>query len=547
MDRALIELFRLRLRGGLRRKLNQLKTLRGMLCFVVGVGVMGMCLVAGQLDPIGSEVPGVITNIPPADESTREVLPFFLLAACFLTIATTTGPAIYFSPAEVNFLFAGPFSRRSLLLYKFLAYAVGALMSATIITLFLPRYAGGRPSAFVGSFFALIFVQLFSASVGLIGQSIGQRVFTRVRRAVLLTLLLLVAWGLWQAAQSATEQGLVAMLGEFRNSPLGSILVAPVDVFVRAFAAESLYPDLLVWGLAALAIDGALLGILIWADANYFEAAALQSQRLYQRWQRARRGGLVWSSSSATAAWRLPMFPQLAGTGPIAWRQLTTALRASGRALVVVLIASIAGGPLLAWPGAGDSWTKIAIVVWATVFVLPRVLNFDFRNDQDHLAELKAMPISPRIVAIGQLLAPVLILSVFHLTLLVGAVICTDGSVRGQLLAIIPFVLPMNVLLFGVENLMFLLFPTRMVPMGRLDFEFFGRILVEFSVKCFALAAACCLAVVAGMAVYLGVIESWAIAGSVAWLTLCLTTATVIPCLAWAYRRFDVSLHSPVE
>jgi hypothetical protein len=52
-----------------------------------------------------------------------------LLLACLLTVAVSSGPAIYFSRAEIDFLFTGPFSRRGLLLYKFLSYATGAFVS----------------------------------------------------------------------------------------------------------------------------------------------------------------------------------------------------------------------------------------------------------------------------------------------------------------------------------------------------------------------------------------------------------------------------------
>ncbi len=51
----------------------------------------------------------------------RETLPLVLLFACAVTAATTSGPAIYFNRAEVDFLFAGPFSRRSLLLVNLAA------------------------------------------------------------------------------------------------------------------------------------------------------------------------------------------------------------------------------------------------------------------------------------------------------------------------------------------------------------------------------------------------------------------------------------------
>ena len=44
--------------------------------------------------------------------------------------------------------------------------------------------------------------------------------------------------------------------------------------------------------------------MLIWVDADYFEAATATSRKMYCRWERVRRGGMVWTSERA-AAWHL--------------------------------------------------------------------------------------------------------------------------------------------------------------------------------------------------------------------------------------------------
>ncbi len=546
MDRALLKLFRLRLCGGLRRRLSSLTTVRGALFFLVGLAVLASCLASGGLGGASPDVSQNFPDIATARGPAREIMPFLLLAACLVTIATSTGPAIYFSPAEINFLFAGPFSRRSLLLYKFSFFVTGAAISGLIVAALLPHYAGGRLAAFTGAFLSLIFIQLFSASIGLIGQTIAERTYTRLRRRVLLLILVLVGLGAWRVIVSGMAQGFVAMLADFHHTPAGTILLAPFEVFVRTFSAQTIYPDLLLWGSAALAINAAMLGLLIWVDADYFEAATATSRKMYRRWERVRHGGMV-SMSDRAATWHLPLPPRFGGAGPIAWRQLTTALRTSGKVLALLLIATLVGGPLLILSGERQSspWTAVGIVVWATIFFLPRVFNFDFRNDVDNLAELKALPLPPVIVAIGQISVPTMLLTLLHLTALCGAAVCASEFTRVLLLTLIPFVLPANVLLFGVENLIFLLFPTRLVPLGRADFEFFGRMLVEFAVKCTLLGLACCLAIVLGAIVYHLAGQSWVLFGLVAWLTLSMTAIATLPCIAWAYRRFDVSLHTP--
>src|SRR5690606_4610675 len=72
--------------------------------------------------------------------------------------------------------------------------------------------------------------------------------------------------------------------------PAVRVPLAPFRVFVHTFSAES--AGVLAVGLAAcLAIDAALVLIILGLDADYLESAAAASERLHARLQRARRAG----------------------------------------------------------------------------------------------------------------------------------------------------------------------------------------------------------------------------------------------------------------
>jgi hypothetical protein len=109
VDRALWRLLFLHFRGTLRRRLRGLRTLRGWLLTLIGLAfVGGWVLLASHRSPLTSqEMRGA--EIMPANTA-REVFPPVLLLACLLTVAVSSGPAIYFSRAEIDFLFTGPFS-----------------------------------------------------------------------------------------------------------------------------------------------------------------------------------------------------------------------------------------------------------------------------------------------------------------------------------------------------------------------------------------------------------------------------------------------------
>ena len=106
--------------------------------------------------------------------------PIGMLAFCVMTLVTTAGErAVAFTPAEVDFLFPGPFSRRQLLGYKIARSSFGALFTATIFSFVFLRYSQHWLGGWIGIFLALIFVQLLAMMIVLIGQTIGESAFSR--------------------------------------------------------------------------------------------------------------------------------------------------------------------------------------------------------------------------------------------------------------------------------------------------------------------------------------------------------------------------------
>src|ERR1700744_4464540 len=102
MPPALFKLLRLQGRSVLRRMFRGAKTPRGATFFVVGA-IMFFLWFAGTM-----------TNailLPRADPHVvRIYFPLAMLGFCLMTLVTTAGErAVAFTPAEVDFLFPGPF------------------------------------------------------------------------------------------------------------------------------------------------------------------------------------------------------------------------------------------------------------------------------------------------------------------------------------------------------------------------------------------------------------------------------------------------------
>jgi hypothetical protein len=534
---ALRQLLRLQFRGALRRTGRQMRTPKGIAFAVIGalVGFVWLASVAFS------------TTVGPKSnpEKVRDVAPLALALMCLVNIVGGGGDkAISFTPGEVNFLFPGPFTRRELMSYKLAKTVLGTLAGAAFLSFVLLPYAGGYPAAFAGAFLAFLFMHLLTLALVMTAQVVGERAYTRGRRVVLAVLAAAVVLAVAQALASAGREGFWPFVASVRRSAVGGVLLAPFDVFARLFTARAVWPDLLLWSGIGAAMNAALLALVVRLDADYLEAAAGASQRAYERLQRM-RGERRLSSAAAgrPPRGRVPLLPWLGGAGPTAWRQLTTMLRTARGTLVLMVLLCAA----LAWLAANGKGQVAAFVSggsWATI-VLSSTLKFDFRGDLDQLAWLKAQPVRPTAAAAGQLVAPVLLMTLLHAVLIAAAAAVAPPGQRVLVLLAVPFVVPFNVLLFAVENALFLLFPTRTLGAAAGDLGHVGRQIVFFLLKLVLVAIPCGLAAGLGVAAGMMAGRSLAVGVSVALLTLALAAAAAVPAVGWAYRHFDPSADTP--
>jgi hypothetical protein len=540
LNLILVKLLLLRLRGGVRQRLQELKTLRGLLFLLVTVAVFALIKIQPALpvNPSGSIFSSDLVQLR---GQMAQYMPIGLLAAFLLTVFLSPSACLYFSPSEINLLFSGPFTRRALLLYKLGSYAFGALLSSLLIMLLVPTSSYSSQATFLGVFLTLLFMQLLTVATGLLGQWLRRYLCLRVKCSYLIisTLILLIAATGWYYAD--VSSGLTGVLTQFQASMGGALLLAPFNVFAHIFLSKSIFPDLFTWATLGLAMNVGLVTVVILLDRHSCEASIAASLERHKRWDRTRRSGLPWGANPLIAR-SLMQPPMLGGIGPIVWRQMLSAFRSSSNVLLAFLAIAIVAGPLLVIASADVSkWSLIGGVFVAAIFVLPRTLIFDFRSDLDIMQNFKALPLSAWKISIGQLVSPVLLTSLIELVLLGSAAILLDSQSRFFLIGISPFLVPFNMLLYGVENLFFLLFPAPLVPIGRADFDFIGRTIVGYAITTTILIGSCFLAAGAGYLAVNAMGLPWHTFVVVAWLSLTLIALMTLPLLSWAYNRFDVS------
>jgi hypothetical protein len=337
-----------------------------------------------------------------------------------------------------------------------------------------------------------------------------------------------------------------------RGSRAGAILLAPLEVFGRLFTADAWWPAGLAYAGLAVAMDVALLAVVFFLDADYLEAAASKSAAVYERMRRMRQGGVMAASSAPgsgrRARWRLPQLPYAAGAGPMAWRQATAAVRNGRGMLMMLLFLAVAAGPAIlaarneeGGGASGVSGIAVGAMAWITLIV-GAWLRFDFRGDLDQLDYLKSLPVAPWAMAAGQIVTPTVLMTICHLLIVAGVTAALGHADRVLVFAAVVC-LPFNAMLFAIENLIFLLFPTRAAA-NPADFQGYGRqILLLFAKGLLTLVAggiAAALAMVAHL-----LTDSWVVSAATAGVVLTVIAAALVPAVGWAYARFDVSSDVP--
>jgi hypothetical protein len=186
--------------------------------------------------------------------------------------------------------------------------------------------------------------------------------------------------------------------------------------------------------------------------------------------------------------------PRCGGAGPLVWRQLLGARRHWGSLLTAMIAPAILTcTPLFVIADRNIAFlSTTATLAFYTFLLLPTALRFDFHRDFDRLAILKGLPITPAAAVIGQTLAPVLIAAGFQAAVLALAVVVRSLPLSYLATAVVVM-LPLNMLVFALDNFIYLLYPHRLHQEG---LEIFVRTMLTFTAK--GLLFAVGLAAVAG-------------------------------------------------
>jgi hypothetical protein len=323
-----------------------------------------------------------------------------------------------FSPAEVQFLFPAPVTRRALLVHRMLRAQIGLLFGAVVMAVAVPSASGfGRLRAGVAMWLLLSIGKVYFTGVSLARTRLWSQDST-ARRAAWLPLAAMVvavaiaaraAIGVLRAASPSGLQEFLLQLGAATSTGAAGVVVWPFAAIVRPLFAESAGEYVRAVAMSAVVL-AALVVWVLQSDAAFEDAAATAAER---------RAATASPRRSTYRARRTGVTLALRGRpeGVFAWKAATQTLRTVDRVSLfrlatVVGVLTVSSATLGRANGMATLVGTFALVATAfLVLMAPQMLRVDLREDLRHLELLKTWPLRGPEVIRGQLLWPALLLT----------------------------------------------------------------------------------------------------------------------------------------
>jgi hypothetical protein len=176
-------------------------------------------------------------------------------------------------------------------------------------------------------------------------------------------------------------------------------------------------------------------------------------------------------------------------------------------------------------------------------FLFTMQIPWAFRGDIDHMDSLKALPVAPLALATGELAGGAMVLAAIQLVLLAGLLVA--GASPAIILVAAAFVVPFDVLMLAMNNVLFLIYPVRIAPSTSADFQLFGRVMLFMLLDFLILIPTLGIPAGAGGIAFFVSGSYWPACAVTSWFVLVAELPLMLILLAWTFQRFDPSTETP--
>jgi hypothetical protein len=488
---AIIQLLRLQSRGRRRRMWTRFCQTRRLILSAIA------CVLAVLW--LGNAAMTIWFRETASSETLRALLSLgmILYAGWHFTKAAFFRPESPFDwmPVEREILLAMPLRPRDLVAYQLASVTVTTILKAGLFTLLLLPDLRCAPLGLAGLVLAMMTLEILRISIEIATWGMSRLAFQAYRATVLAVLMaagvaivtVLMRGEVLNERINVGEglrQRLLDVLVQL-NASVFSYFALPFQPFIDLILADALSAANVWMAAGALAMVSGLACAVIGLYAATAQCVVKRERGIYRANAASRDTKSTRNSVGPplSAEYKRPLqrIPRWGGAGALAWRQLVGARRHWGSLLTAMIApAVLAFVPCFVHADSHMAFlATTGALAFYTFLLLPTALRFDFRRDLDRLATLKGLPITPTAAAIGQTLAPVLIATLFQTGVLALASIARSVPLQHLMLALLV-IIPLNVLVFALDNLIYLLYPYRMQQEG---LEIFLRTMLTFTGK----------------------------------------------------------------
>lgn len=555
---ALIQLFRMQAYGAFRHWCRSFQTVNGAVRGSFAVAFLFLLLVPLFAFRIFSTREFPQEYIERCRFGIENVFPLFILFMLFTAIGKPNSTqSLDFQPAEIDFLFTAPFSRRALLSYKLL----GIGTSTIAICLPLTCSIGAFALYFEGSFLAglartylamvslVLTVRLISIWSGLIRKSVLIRLVTPLRKALAVAVVVISLISLvsirdrvdLSALQDPVNQ-LLPALRAWLESDAFQFGIAPLGIYGNLILSDSIF-EFTLWGMVCFSVIGLMLFLVFKTDADFLEQELHYGQMRAEALKKTQ--SVEASFVSAGQSGTLPMLPFMGGVGPVTWRQLQTFYR-TRRLLIVgvvgyfLFVAFLISQETNDEPALSNFLGVIATLSMMT-FLAGLGMPMGFHVDTQMMGVFKSLPFSPTRIALGQILGPVLALAIIQYSTILLFMFFALEFLEYWFWAAM-FAPLLSTILLCILNSMALIYPTQRRPGMIYDLDNVGHILV-FMFLLITLEGGLVGTLIGIGALAYFLTQSTIVVCSICWLVLLTVSIAGVWVTGQAFKQFDISKH----
>ena len=442
--------------------------------------------------------------------------------------------ALAFTPAEIQFLFPAPVTRRALIQFKLLRSQIAIIFNAILWVLIFGRGGTELPPVLrVLSIWAMLSIfTLHRLGATIVRASTAEHGKAGIRRNIpALVIFGAVAAGLtWTAvggyATVRSASGFKAVteaITTLLRQPLAQALLAPFRVILAPTFAHTIADWAPKFGIVvvimALHYFWVLRTELAFEDAAV-EASAARAKRIET--MKARRAGNVAPVRAGNRTW-IPLAPSGPPAMAILWKNVLALSRTSGSSAlgVIVMVATFAiMAVVISSQGKTGFGTLLGYFALAmagfSVLIGSRFVRIDLRQDLVHLRLLRTYPIGGAALVAAEVAGSTVVLTAIQMglllfanvTLLSSPDVSLDRPSRWLILAAAPLILLVfNATTVTIQNGAALLFPA-WVKLGSAKsggVEVLGQSLLTMVASLVALALALLPPAIAAIGTYFAV------------------------------------------